>query len=330
MSPFSATELGAAAIQGAVVRSGIPLELFSHVYMGHVLQAGTGQSPAKQAAIRAGLPETVEATTINKVCASGLKAITLAAQEIMLGHGAALVAGGMESMSNVPMYKRKRKNAMDPNSSDGEQGSDGMQDGLLNPYDGLLMGSCAEQLAVRYHVSRAEQDKCAIIAYRKASSACRKQAFLNEISPVPFSITKSGQVTSDVIRDKTLFQRLSALPPAFSDTGTITAGNSSTLADGASAVILANGVTARKYCQGASILAKIISFADASEVPSDFAVAPSKAVQIALDRAKLTIEDISLWEINEAFALVVLVNQEVWFYNYFPEPTGLLTYNYRF
>lgn len=327
MSSFTATELGAAAIQGAVTQSGIPLKLFSHVYMGQALQAGNGQSPAKQAALRAGLVETIEATTVNKVCASGLKAVALAAQEIMIGHGAALVAGGMESMSNVPMYKRKGNKTAETDSPNCEQEVDGLQDGLMNPYDGLLMGSCAEQLAARYHISRADQDKYAMTAYRKAASAHRKEALVNEIIPVPFSLPQPDQVASDGIRDKAVFQRLSKLPPAFSDTGTITAGNSSTLADGASAVVLANGVIARKYCRAASIFAKIVSFADASESPSDFAVAPSKAVHIALDRANLTTEDISLWEINEAFAVVALVNQEVLFHKYISEVHNLLTYN---
>ncbi|KAK5999188.1 putative acetyl-CoA acetyltransferase [Cladobotryum mycophilum] len=311
LSRFLAIELGAAAIHAAVTRSGIPPELPSHVYMGHALQAGTGQAPAKQAAICAGLPVTVEATSINKVCASGLKAVCLAAQEILIGHASAQIAGGMESMSNVPLYTRKKRMIADCNESTGDEQSDGLLDGLGNSYDGVLMGGCADQLAARYHIEREDQDEWALAAYQRAATAFAKETFREEIAPVPHQGNGFKQVSADEVKDKAVFQELSRLSPAFSATGTVTAGTSSFLSDGASAVVLANATVARQYCRDAKILAKIISFADASAPPADFAVAPSKAIQIALERAQLTVDQISLWEINEAFALVVMVNEEI-------------------
>lgn len=326
MSSFTVTDLGAAAIEAAVSRSGIPADLVNHVYMGQALQAGAGQSPAKRAAILSGLSETVDATTVNKVCASGLKAACLAAQEIMLGHGATVVAGGMESMSNVPLYKAKNRVSGGTKPAENDSFSDGLHDGLVNPYDGLFMGSCADQIAARYGISRNDQDKYAATAYRKACAAQKRGLHDHEITPIVSSSSSQPEdVVADTIRDKAVFQKLSSLPLAFSETGTITAGNSSTLADGAAAVVLANHTVAKKYCEKTEILARIISFADASERPLDFAVAPSKAIRLALQRAKLATDQVSLWEINEAFAVVVLVNQEVSSCGYCREVPGWLT-----
>ncbi|KAJ5777291.1 acetyl-CoA-acetyltransferase [Penicillium odoratum] len=309
LSSCSVIELGGFAVEAAVKRSKVPVELIDHVYMGHALQAGTGQSPAKQVAIQAGLPATVEATTINKVCASGLKAVSLAAQEIMLGHSCCQVAGGMESMSNVPLYTRKGKRGSE--STNGDQSFDGLKDGLESPFDGCLMGKYADQLARRYHISREDMDEYSLLAYERAAKAHSNGTFNDEIIPVQAAGALSVQVSTDIMQNEKSFHILSTLPPAFSATGSITSGSSSFLADGASAVVLVNGDTARKYCEDKSLLAEILSFADASLPPPDFAVAPSKAIKIALERARLTVDQVSLWEINEAFAVVVQVNQEI-------------------
>lgn len=279
--------------------------------MGHALQAGTGQSPAKQAAIHAALPQTVEATTINKVCASGLKAVCLAAQEIMLGYASTQVAGGMESMSNVPLYTRKQHTSVNAHVKKRDQPTDGLEDGLRNVYDGFSMGRCADELAMRYRISRRAQDEYALRTYRRAATALARGAFRDEIAPVSGQRTGLGEVATDTIRNRNAFQHLETLPPAFLPTGTATAGNSCALGDGASAVVLVTAEIARQHCQDAKVFARIVSFADASTTPGDFAVAPSKAIRIALDRANLTVDQISTWEINEAFALVVQANEDV-------------------
>ncbi|PHH72180.1 hypothetical protein CDD80_4721 [Ophiocordyceps camponoti-rufipedis] len=306
LSQFSAVELGAAAIQGAVKRSRVPPELISHVYMGHALQAGCGQSPSKQAAIFAGLPETIEATTINKVCASGLKAVTLAAQDILLGIDSVRVAGGMESMSNVPSYVDKK-----PPAGEGKEQNGVTKDGLLNPYDGLSMGACADLIAARFELSKESQDEYALASFKRASRAVEMDLFSEEVVPVPYRPGGSKQVSTDDIRGKALFQRLKTLNPAFSAAGTITGGTSCTIADGASAVVLTNAQVVRQYCRDNSLLARIVSFADAAAKPKEFSIAPAKAAEIALQRAKLVVDDITHWEINEAFAAVVLINQKV-------------------
>ncbi|PFH62762.1 hypothetical protein XA68_11985 [Ophiocordyceps unilateralis] len=304
LSQFSATQLGAVAIRGAVERSGVPPELVSHVYMGQALQAGAGQSPSKQAAVYARLPETIEATTINKVCASGLKAVTLAAQEILLGHGSVLVAGGMESMSNVPSY-------IDKDAAGDKQPRDGVKtDGLQNPYDGLSMGACADILAARFRLSKESQDEYALATFRRGARAVDVDMFGDEIVPVSSQTGTATQVSTDDIRGKALFQRLNSLTPTFSAAGTITEGSACTKADGASAVVLTNGQVAQEHCRN-NLLARIVSFADAAAKPKEFAIAPAKAVEIALERAGLKVHQISLWEINEAFAAVVLITKEL-------------------
>ncbi|RDA90652.1 hypothetical protein CP533_6816 [Ophiocordyceps camponoti-saundersi (nom. inval.)] len=306
LSGMEAVELGAAAIKGAVERSRVPPEMASHVYMGQALQAGAGQSPSKQAAILAGLSDTIEATTINKVCASGLKAVTLAAQEILLGYGSVLVAGGMESMSRVPLYA-KRGSAVDK-----EEALDGVnKDGLQNPYDGLSMGACADILADRFHLSRKSQDEYALTTFRRASQAVEMEMFEDEIVPVTCQSGKSAKVSSDDIRSGGIFQRLSTLSTPFSASGTVTAGSACTMADGASAVVLTNAQVARKYCRDNRMLARIVSFADAAAKPIEFAISPAKAVKLALQRAQLSVDQISFWELNEAFAAVVQITQQV-------------------
>ncbi|RCI13980.1 hypothetical protein L249_8309 [Ophiocordyceps polyrhachis-furcata BCC 54312] len=306
LSGVTAPELGAAAIKGAVERSRVPPQMASHVYMGQALQAGAGQSPSKQAAILAGLSETIEATTVNKTCAAGLKAVTLAAQEILLGYGSVLVAGGMESMSNVPLYAKRNCAVNEEELLNGVT-----KDGLENPYDGLSMGACADILAARFRISRKSQDEYAVTAFQRASQAMEMELFDDEIIPVTCQSEKSARVSTDDIRGEAIFRCLSTLPAPFSASGTATVGNSCSTADGASAVVLTNARVACEYCRDNKMLARIVAFADAAAKPIEFAIAPAKAVEVALERAQLKVDQISFWEINEAFASVVQITEQL-------------------
>ena len=312
MSSLTAVDLGAIAIKEAVKRSGVPPEIISDIYMGQVLQAGAGQTPAKQAAVKAGLSRTIEATTINKVCASGLKAVSIAAQNIQLGYSTAVVAGGMESMSQAPNYSKKAITASDRRK--GPRVSDGLLDGLKSPFDDQqLMGWYADAIAKRYEISREDQDKYALSCHHRASKALESGIYKEEIVPVFPNPDIPETISSDSIKSNDQLIRLSQLAPAFSEDGTVTAGNSSFLSDGASAVVLVNDVLASKYSHGSdcNTVARIVAFADSSAAPADFALAPSAAIQIALERAQLSVQQISLWEINEAFAVVVKLVEQV-------------------
>ncbi|OQE39368.1 hypothetical protein PENCOP_c007G01917 [Penicillium coprophilum] len=300
------TTLGAIAIREALNRSHVPLDLFSDVYMGQVLQAGVGQAPAKQAAMQAGLAPDIEATTINKVCASGLKAITCAAQNIQLGYAVAQVAGGMESMSNVPGYLKKGGNC----NSKEEQVIDGLSlDGLTNASDARSMGACAEGVAKQMGISREEQDAYASTTYSRASRAQQSNVFQKEITPVSVDTTKIFD--TDSLPHKSLFERIHSLKPVFGPGGTVTAANACPLSDGASAVVLADAQVAGQFCRENRVLAKIVAYADAAVPPHEFALAPTKAIQLVLERAQMCVEQISLWEINEAFAIVVIASQQL-------------------
>ncbi|KOS43227.1 hypothetical protein ACN38_g5872 [Penicillium nordicum] len=302
----SGTTLGAIAIREALRRSQVPLDLFSDVYMGQVLQAGAGQAPAKQAAMQAGLAPDIEATTINKVCASGLKAITFAAQNIQLGHAVAQVAGGMESMSNVPGYLKKG----DDSNSEENLVIDGLQlDGLINSSDGRSMGACAEGVAEQMGISREDQDDYALVAYNRASQAQQSNVFQEEIIPVSVDADAAKIFDTDSLPHESLFNRLRALKPVFGPDGTVTAGNACPLSDGASAVVLVDAQIAGQFCRENRVLAKIIAYADASVAPHEFALAPTKAIHLVLEGAQMCVEQISLWEINEAFAIVVITSQ---------------------
>lgn len=279
--------------------------------MGNVLSAGVGQSPARQAALLAGLPSSVEAVTVNKVCASGLKAVAFAAQNIQLGLCEAQIAGGMESMSRVPYYS-PRGSAM---PAFGHVGlNDGiLKDGLLDAYNHYHMGRCAEGTAQKLHIEREAQDQYAIQSYTRAQKAWGAGSFTEEIAPVTVRGKKGQEVVVrvdegylDLKADK-----LTSLKPAFvhDGTGTITAANASSMNDGASALLLVNAATAREYGQGSKVLSRICGFADAAVDPVDFAVAPAKAVPIALARAGVTKDQIAVWEFNEAFAAVIKANE---------------------
>lgn len=315
---MSAPELGAAAIKSAVGRSKLPVEKITDVYMGNVLQGSVGQAPARQASIYAGLAPTVEATTINKVCSSGLKAVAIAAQNIQLGLAEAQVAGGMENMSKVPYYLPRA--AQLPPFGDLKLEDGLVKDGLWDVYNKFHMGICAEQTAKKHQISREEQDEYAIRSYERAQKAWDEKKFADEIVPV----TVKGKKGDTVVERDEGFENLRAdklktLKPAFlrDGTGTVTAGNASTMNDGASALVLGNKDLAREFGKGNRALARIVSSADAAVDPVDFPVAPAKAVPIALERAGITKDQVSVWEFNEAFAAVIKANEKVSIYDIF-------------
>ena len=279
--------------------------------MGNVLQASVGQSPARQASILAGLSPTVDAVTINKVCASGLKAVVFAAQNIQLGLAEAQVAGGMENMSRVPYYV-PRANQHPPfgniNMEDGL-----IKDGLWDVYNQFHMGVCAEETAKKHNISRQEQDEYAIRSFHRAQKAWKEGTFADEIAPVTIKGKKGETVVErDEGYDNLREEKVPTLKPAFvKDGGTVTAANSSTFNDGASALVLGSRDIAAEYGAGSRVLARIVSSADAAVDPVDFPVAPAKAVPIALERAGISKDQVSVWEFNEAFAAVIKANQKI-------------------
>jgi acetyl-CoA C-acetyltransferase len=308
LSSLSATQLGAIAIKAAVQQSGIEPEQVQEVYMGNVMSANLGQAPATQAAKFAGLPD-VPATTVNKVCASGTKAIMLAAQSIALGQNDIVVAGGMESMSNVPYYLDKARNGYRLGHG---QITDGLvKDGLWDVYNDYHMGSAAELCATECHISREDQDAFAIESYHRAQAAQKAGKFAHEITPVEIK-DKKGNTTA-VIADEepnaVNFDKIPALKPVFKKDGTVTAANASTLNDGAAALVLMSKQKAEEL--GIKPLARIIAYADAQQAPEWFTTAPSKAIPLALHRAGLTVKDIDHFEINEAFSVVSIANNQI-------------------
>lgn len=280
--------------------------------MGNVLQGNVGQAPARQAAIFAGLPSTVEAITINKVCASGLKAVVLAAQNIQLGLAEAQVAGGMENMTRVPYYIPRASGLPAFGNVQMEDGL--IKDGLWDVYNQIHMGVCAETTAKKYEITREMQDEYAKQSYSRAQEAWSRQAFKDEIAPVTVKGKKGDTIiaTDEGYLDIKL-EKVSTLKPAFirDGTGTVTAANSSTLNDGASALVLGNAAIAREYGAGSRVLARICGSADAAIDSVDFPVAPAKAVPIALERAGIKKEDVAVWEFNEAFAAVIKANEKI-------------------
>ena len=305
LSSVPATKLGSIAIQGALEMAGLDSKEIEEVYMGNVLQAGTGQAPARQAAIGAGLSESVPCTTINKVCASGMKAIALARATIAMGEAEIVIAGGMENMSQVPHYLDARNGSKfgDIKMRDGM-----LVDGLTDVYNKTHMGNCAELCAKDKNISREEQDAFAITSYERSSEAWKSGAFKSEVVPVEIPQRKGDPVifSEDEEYKNVKMDRISTLRPAFDREGTVTAANASTLNDGASAVILASEEAVERH--GLTPIAKILSFADAAQDPKWFTTAPSLALPIALDRSGLSVEDIDLWELNEAFAVVGIAN----------------------
>ncbi|MBW4891384.1 acetyl-CoA C-acyltransferase [Mucilaginibacter sp. HMF5004] len=308
LSSFSATQLGGLAIKAAVEKSGLKPEQIQEVYMGNVLSANLGQAPATQAAKFAGLPD-LPTTTINKVCASGTKAIMLGAQSIQLGQNDIVVAGGMESMSNTPYYLDKARNGYRLGHG---QIIDGLvKDGLWDVYNDFHMGSAAELCAVEYNVSREEQDAYATESYHRAQTAQAEGKFTAEITSVEIK-DKKGDVTSvkdDEDPHAVKFDKIPTLKPVFKKDGTVTAANASALNDGAAAVVLMSKQKADEL--GIKPLARIIAYADTQQEPERFTTAPSKAIPLALHRAGLKSSDIDFFEINEAFSVVSLANNKI-------------------
>ena len=308
LSTISATELGSIAIKGAIEKSNLPINLIDEVFMGNVLQAGLGQAPARQAALGAGLGQNVPCTTINKVCASGMKAIMLGAQTILAGDNHIVVVGGMESMSQTPHYLDARNGTKFGNISmlDGIS-----KDGLLDAYSKVPMGNCAEICAKEHGISREDQDSFAITSYQRASAAWINGKFNDEIVSVSVPQRKGDPIVikEDEEYKNVFLDKIPGLRPAFDKDGTITAANASTINDGASALILASKEAVDKY--GLKPIARIISYADAAQAPEWFTTAPALAIPKALEKANLKISNVDFWELNQAFSVVGIANTKI-------------------
>ncbi|WP_248723118.1 acetyl-CoA C-acyltransferase [Seonamhaeicola sp. ML3] len=308
LSKVPAPQLGAIAIKGALEKINLKGEMVEEVLMGNVLQAGTGQAPARQAAIHAGIPDSVPCTTVNKVCASGMKAVILAAQSIALGDNNIVVAGGMENMSLTPHYISTRMGTkFGPTSI-----IDGIQkDGLIDSYDGNLMGVCADSCASEYNFSREDQDTFAIQSYKRSSKAWKEGKFENEVVPVEVPQRRGEPliVNEDEEFKSVNIDKIPQLRPAFTKDGTVTAANASTINDGAAAVVLMSKEKANEL--GIKPLAIIKSYADAAQQPEWFTTAPAKALPLALSKAQINLEDVDFFELNEAFSVVGLANMKI-------------------
>ncbi|MCX8523431.1 acetyl-CoA C-acyltransferase [Chryseobacterium formosus] len=309
LSTVPATKLGAIAVKGALDKINLDPKNVQEIYMGNVLQAGEGQAPARQVALGAGLSNETPSTTINKVCASGMKAVTMAAQAIKAGDADVIVAGGMENMSMVPHYY----NARNATKLGDVKMQDGMVlDGLTDVYNKVHMGVCAEKCATDYNFSREDQDNFAIESYKRSAKAWSEGKFAEEVVPVSIPQRKGDPVifAEDEEYKAVNFDRMPTLPTVFKkEEGTVTAANASTLNDGASALILVSKEKMEEL--GLKPLAKIVSYADAAQAPEDFTTAPSKALPIALKKAGLEISDIDFFEFNEAFSVVGLANNKI-------------------
>ncbi|CAI6362776.1 unnamed protein product [Macrosiphum euphorbiae] len=306
LKSLSATKLGAIAIQAAVERSGISKDEIQEVFMGNVCQGGVGQAPARQATIFAGLPKSTICTTINKVCASGMKAVMLASQSLICGHQQIVVAGGMESMSNVPFYLARGETKYG-----GVNLSDGIVfDGLTDVYNKVHMGSCAENTAKQCGISRIQQDDFALSSYKKSAEAWKQGHFAQEIVPVnvPQKRGKPDIVVSEDEEFKRIdFEKFKKLNTVFQkENGTVTAGNASTINDGAAALVLTNENVVKEL--NLKPLARVVAFQDGATDPIDFPIAPAFAIPKLLSKSGISKDDIALWEINEAFSVVVLAN----------------------
>jgi acetyl-CoA C-acetyltransferase len=307
LSHLSATELGKIVIENILENSAISRTEIDSVYMGNVLSANLGQSPARQAAMFAGISNETDATTINKVCASGMKAVMFGTQQIQLGIDQIVIAGGMESMSNVPHYTQQRKG----NKLGHTTLIDGLlKDGLTDVYNNFHMGNAAEICARKYNLSREDQDNYALSSYKKAIDATKAGKFTNEIIPIEIK-TKNGTIILNDDEDiyKIIPEKIGKLAPSFEENGTITAANASNLNDGASALLLVSDEIVEKY--QLNPLARIIGYADAAQAPEWFTTSPSIAIPKALNQANLTLNDIDYFEINEAYSAVILANQKI-------------------
>ncbi|KAI6654512.1 Acetyl-CoA acetyltransferase, mitochondrial-like [Oopsacas minuta] len=306
LSPMSASELGAIAISSAVEKAGIHKDRVQEVYMGNVLSAGMGQAPARQAVLFAGMSHSTECTTVNKVCASGLKSVMLASQSLALGDRDCMVAGGMESMSNVPYYLSKGRGGFGYGHQSVEDGI--IKDGLWDVYDQFHMGNCAENTAKKLSIPREHQDEYAVRSYKLSANSVQRGLFKKEICPVSVKQRKSViEVVEDEEFRKVNFDKVSSLKPVFQrEGGTVTAANASTLNDGAAAIVLMTETSIQK--EDKTPLARIVAYADGAVAPIDFPIAPAVAMKRAFALSGLTKDDISMFEINEAFSVVVLAN----------------------
>lgn len=308
LSSVAATKLGATAIKGALEKIGLDPKLVDEVYMGNVVQAGVGQAPARQAALAAGIADTVPCTTVNKVCASGMKAVMMAAQAIALGDAEIIVAGGMENMSKIPHYVNLRSaHKFGPKTM-----VDGMQkDGLVDAYDGNAMGVCADACAQKYNFTREEQDTYAIQSYNRSAAAWDTGKFNNEVVPVHVPQRRGDDliISKDEEYQQVKIEKIPLLRPAFTKEGTVTAANASTINDGAGAVIMMTASKAKEL--GLSPLCTIEGYADAAHEPEWFTTAPSKALPKALSKAGISQDDVDYFEFNEAFSVVGLANMKI-------------------
>lgn len=304
LSTLSATDLGAVAIREVLNRAGVGADQVQEVYMGNVVSANLGQAPAKQAALKAGLPPTIPCTTINKVCASGTKAIMLAAQAIQLGQADIVVAGGMESMSNTPYYVPKARFGYKYGNAELIDGL--ARDGLVDAYDECAMGVFADRTAQAYAISREEQDAFTVQSYRRAETSTQQGHFKSEIVPVEVAGRKGTvTVSEDEEYKNVIYDKIPTLKAAFTPDGTVTPASSSPISDGAAALVV---MSRRKAdALGLKPLARILAYADAEQEPQWFTIAPTKAVPLALERAGLQASDVDYFEVNEAFAVVPLV-----------------------
>lgn len=308
LSTVTASQLGAAAIKGALDKINLDGKYVDEVLMGNVVQAGVGQAPARQASRGAGLPDTVVATTVNKVCASGMKAVMQGVQAIMAGDADVVVAGGMENMSLIPHYVQMRTGV----KFGGATMVDGLQrDGLSDAYDNNAMGVCADACATEYKISREEQDAFAIESYNRSTNAWNAGKFDNEVVPVAVPQRKGDpiMVTKDEEYTNVKLDKIPALNAAFTKEGTVTAANASTINDGAAALVLMSEEKANEL--GLKPLAYIRSYADAEQEPKWFTTSPAKALPKALDKAGLTKDDVDFFEFNEAFSVVGIANTKI-------------------
>jgi len=308
LSKITAPNLGAIAIKGALNKINLNPNLVDEVFMGNVVSAGLGQAPARQAAILAGISETVPCTTINKVCSSGMKAIMLAAQSIALGDATIVVAGGMENMSSIPHYLHGRQGTkFGPTTLE-----DGMQkDGLVDAYDNVAMGVCADACATKFGFSREEQDAYAIQSYERSTEAWKLGKFSDEIIPVEIPQRKGPSIFMDEDEEykNVRMEKIPSLRAAFSKDGTVTAANASTINDGGAALVLMSEEKALEL--NLTPIAKIKSYADAAHEPKWFTTAPSKAIPKALEKIDMSIDEIEYFELNEAFSVVGLANMKI-------------------
>lgn len=309
LAGISATQLGSYAIKGALEKSGVSADQVTEVYMGNVVSANLGQAPARQAAHGAGIPHNVPCTTVNKVCASGMKTIMLGAQSIMLGHNDVVVAGGMENMSSIPYYV--------PKARWGHKYGNGVlvdglaHDGLTDVYDQCAMGVFADKTAEKYGITREEQDAFAIDSYKRSAATTEAGKFAAEIIPVSIPQRRGEPIVMDTDEEfkKVKFEKIPALRAAFTKEGTVTAANASTINDGASALVLVSEAKLKEL--GLTPLARIVAFADAEQEPQWFTTTPTIAAPKALKRAGLNASDIDFWEVNEAFSVVALAFEKI-------------------